>query len=146
MKPRAFAITAAALALGTVLAILVPASPAVGFFSPPLLLDVQIQPTATVVARGAAVEARVEVTCAGASYAYVNMSITQRVGSEVASGGTSTQVACGPQRQTLLMLVTAQPGKAFRKGTAVAEAYISGCAPNGPCGSETDTATIDINQ
>jgi hypothetical protein len=143
MKLRALAVTAAALVVGTALAILGPASPAVGFFSPPLLLDVQVQPTATLVAKGAAVETRVEVTCAGASYAYLSVSVTQRAGSEIASGYASQQIACY-QRQTLLMVVSAGSGKAFKKGTAFAEAQIYGCAYP-VCGNETDQATISIS-
>jgi hypothetical protein len=143
MKLRALAVTAVALVAGTALAILGPASPAVGFFSPPLLLDVQVQPTGTLVARGAAVETRIEVTCAGAEYAYLSVGVTQRVGSEVASGFTSNRIGCY-QQQTLLVLVTAGPGKAFKKGTAVADAEIYSCAPS-VCGIETDAATITLS-
>jgi len=144
MKVRALAVTAAALVVGTALAILGPASPAVGFFSPPLLLDVRIQPTATLVARGAAVDAGVEVTCAGASNAYLSVSIVQRVGSEVATGYGSTQVGCTNQRQTVLVRVMASQGKAFKKGTAAADAQISACTFQ-VCGTETDQATISLS-
>jgi len=146
MKLRALAVTAAALTVGTALAILGPASPAVGFFSPPLLLDVHIQPTATLVAKGAAVETRIDVTCAGAAYAYFNVSVVQRVGSEVATGySSSDQLVCTGQRDTHIVLVMAQSGKAFKKGPAVIEANIFGCAYSG-CGSEDDQATVDITQ
>jgi hypothetical protein len=147
MKLRALAMTAAALAAGTALAVLGPASPAVGFFSPPLLLDVQIQPTATHIAKGAAVETRLEVTCAGATEAFVNVSLVQRAGSEIASGYGYTQVGCTSQRQTVIVLVTADPGKAFKKGTAVADASISACTPDySVCGYESDESTISITQ
>lgn len=146
MKLRALAVTAAALAVGTVLAIVGPASPAVGFFSPPLLLDVHIQPTATLVARGAAVETRIEVTCAGATYTGLSVSITQRVGSEIATGYSNQPIGCY-QQQTLLILVSATSGKAFKKGTAVADVQFYGCAyPSGGCGTDTDQATISLVQ
>jgi hypothetical protein len=145
MKIRALAVTAVALVAGTVLAILGPASPAVGFFSPPLLLDVQIQPTATLVARGAAVETRIEVTCAGAQYAYLTVSLTQRAGSDIATGSTNTTIGCSSQRETMLVLVTADSGKAFKKGTAVATAEIYACAYP-VCGSEDDQETITLSQ
>jgi len=145
MKLRALAVSAAALAVGTALAILGPASPAVGFFSPPLLLDVQVQPTATLVAKGAAVETRVEVTCAGADFVNLSVSVTQRVGSEIASGYFSQQIGCY-QQQTLLIQVTAGSGKAFKKGTAFANAQIYGCSFSSGCGSETDQETISIDQ
>jgi hypothetical protein len=147
MKLRALAATAAALVVGSALAVLGPASPAVGFFSPPLLLDVQIQPTATLVARGAAVETRLEVTCAGANEASVFVSLTQRAGSEIASGFGSANIGCTNQRQTVLVLVMAEQGKAFKKGTAVASADIRACTPNfSVCGFETDQATVSVTQ
>lgn len=145
MKLRALAVTAAALVAGTALAILGPASPAVGFFSPPLLLDVQVQPTAQLVARGAAVETRIEVTCAGADYAYLTVSVTQRAGSEIASGYVSRSIGCY-QQQTLLVVVPADSGKAFKKGTAFADAQITGCAYASGCGTENDQVTISITQ
>jgi hypothetical protein len=143
MKLRALAVTAAALAVGTVLAVFGPASPAVGFFSPPLFLDVRIEPTATLIARGAAVETRLEVTCAGAPQASVYVSLTQRVGSETASGSGYTTVACNGQRQTVLVQVQAYSDKAFKKGTASADAQIFACAPS-VCGSERDQTTIEL--
>lgn len=145
-RRRSIAITAAAIAVGAVLALLMPASPAVGFYSPPLLLDVQLAPTAELVARGAAVEIRVEITCAGANYgAQVEVRVTQRVGSEVASGNVFMEPNCGSQRQTAILLVPAYSDKAFKKGSALAEARIFGCSYNG-CGSETDSETISIER
>lgn len=144
MKLRALAVTAAAIVVGTALAVLGPASPAVGFFSPPLFLDVRIEPTATLVARGAAVEVRLEVTCSGAvNQPYVYVSLAQRAGSETATGSVYTQVPCTSQRETVLVQVMADPGKAFKKGTAVASAEIFACSYY-VCGSENDQATISL--
>lgn len=143
---RTLAMTAAALVGGMAFVLFGPASPAVGFFSPPLLLDVQVKSPATLVAKGAAVDVKLEVICAGADTASVGVSLTQRAGSEIASGYGSTQIGCTNQWQTVIVTVQAQPGKAFKKGPAVADARIFGCAYYYPCGSEEDIQTIDIDQ
>jgi len=142
MRLRTAALTAAALAVGAVLTLLVPASPAVGYFSPPLLLDIRVGPTANIVAKGAAVETRLEVTCAGAPEANVNVEITQRAGSEIATGYASTWIGCTGERHTLLLVVSAEAGKAFKQGPAVARAVIYSCYY--VCGSEDDTQTIEL--
>ena len=144
MKLRALAVTAAALVAGTMLAILGPASPAVGLYSPPLFLEIQVEPTATIVARGAAVEVRLDVTCGGPSQASIYVYVTQRVGSEIASGRGYTSNACNGQGQTVLVQVPAYSDKAFKKGTAVVDAEIYGCVYYYVCGSETDQETISL--
>lgn len=143
MKFRALAVTAAALVAGTALAVLGPASPAVGLYSPPLFLEIQVEPTATLIARGAAVEVRLDVTCAGPSQASIYVSVNQRVGSEVAYGTGYTTIACNGQGQTVLVQVPAYSDKAFKKGTAVVDAQIFGCAYP-VCGSEDDQETISL--
>lgn len=147
MKLRAFIATAAALVTGTALAILAPASPAVGFFSPPLLVDIRVESPATLVAKGAAVEVPVEVICAGANGASVSASLTQRAGSDIAVGYGSTQIGCTNQWQSVTVLMTAQPGNAFKKGPAVADFSIFSCTQDFlSCGSERDTQTISITK
>lgn len=148
MKRRSIVVTAVAIVFGTVLALLIP-SPAVGFYSPPLLLDVRVAPTGELLARGAAVEVRLEVTCGGAtSDVYVAVHVTQRVGSGIASGSASTEIPCAPQQQTVLMVVSSDSDKAFRQGTALVEGYVSACHYDYPyfCGSETDSQTISIER
>jgi uncharacterized protein (DUF58 family) len=145
MKLRTIAISVAAIMAGAALALLGPASPAVGFFSPPLLLEVAIHPTATSVAKGAAVEVRLDVTCAGTNQAFLFVMITQRSGSEIASGRGSATVGCTGQQQSVILLVTADSGRAFKTGSAVAEAELSGCAP-AVCGTDVDTRTIRIEK
>jgi hypothetical protein len=138
------AVAAAAIATGGVVAAFNPALPAVAFFSPPLFLDIQVQSPATLLARGAALSVPVEVTC-NSGQASVDVSVTQRVGSEIAHGSGFTNVGCTGQRQQILVTVTAAQGKAFRKGTATATGTIFGCAETF-CGSEHDTATIEIRR
>jgi hypothetical protein len=77
----------------------------------------------------------------------VDVSLTERSGSQIASGFGSTQIGCTNQNQTVLVHVTAQSGKVFKKGTGIADGFISACTPNSKvCGSEQDHRTIDIGK
>jgi hypothetical protein len=130
------ALTGAAIA-----ALIGPVSSAVGFFSPPLSLDVRINSPATLVARGAAVDVPLEVVCTSRR-AEIFVQVRQRAGSEIAQGDAFTEITCEGDIQEVTVTVFANGGKAFRKGTGVAEAQIFGCI--GFCGLETDTAEVQI--
>ena len=144
-RRAAVAIVTALLAAGTV-AMLAPAGPAVAFSSGGLFLDVQVESPAPLVARGAAVDVPLEVTCNATDSAFVTVSLTQRSGSGVASGFGSTSVGCtGSGQQIIVRVLPSSAGKTFKQGTAVATAEIFGCNSNG-CGSETDSATITIRR
>ena len=144
-KPRStLATAAAAIAAGGILAAVVPASPAVAFFSSPLLLDVRVLSPATLLARGAALNVPLEVTCGGGQFASVEVSVSERIGSETTTGFGSAGVPCTGQRLTISVTVQTPSGsKAFRKGTGFAAANIFGCT-NTFCGNETDSRTISI--
>jgi hypothetical protein len=133
-----------AIVLGGVLALFATSGPAVAFFSGGLFLDVQVGSPATLVARGAAVDVPLEVTC-NATFADVSVNVTQRSGSGVAQGFGSTGVGCTGSGQQVVVRVQAFGGKPFKQGTAVASAEIFGCRPN-ICGNETDSETIDIKK
>jgi hypothetical protein len=137
-----------AIVLGGVLALFATSGPAVAFFSGGLFLDVQVGSPATLVARGAAVDVPLEVTCnAAPNTAFVQVVVTQRAGSGVAQGSGSTAVGCTGSGQQVTVRVQAFGGKAFKQGTAVASAEISGCTANfSTCGNETDSETIDIKR
>jgi hypothetical protein len=113
-----------------------------------LFLDVQVGSPARMVARGAAVDVPLEVTCnAAPNTAFVQVVVTQRAGSGVAQGSGSTAVGCTGSGQQVTVRVQAFGGKAFKQGTAVASAEISGCTANfSTCGNETDSETIDIKR
>ena len=137
---------AAALAAGGIFAIASPAQPAVAFFSGGLLLDVVPQSPATLVARGAAVDVPVQITC-NASFADLSVQVTERVGSTLASGSAYVSVACTGSHQVLVVRVPANGGKAFAKGQALATADLFGCLrPSFVCGEETGSATITIKK
>lgn len=134
-----------AILLGGLLALFATSGPAVAFFSGGLFLDVQVKSPATLVARGAAVQVPLEVTCNATGTAFVQVTVTQKSGSGVAQGSGSTQVGCTGSGEQVTVLVQATGGKAFKQGTAVATAEIFGCNAT-TCGSETDSATIDIKK
>ncbi len=136
-----------ATAIGSAVALtaVFPASPAVGFFSPPLLLEIHVNSPATLVAKGAGLNVTVQIECAGARTASVAVSVTERAGSQIAQGFGFEEVGCTNANQTVLVPVTANPGKPFKKGSAVADASIFACTPTfSICGSERDQRTIKI--
>ena len=137
-----------ALLLGGLLALFATSGPAVAFFSGGLFLDVQVQSPARLVARGAAVDVPLEVTCnARPGTASVQVSVSQKAGSGVAQGFGSTSVGCTGSGQQVTVRVQASGGKTFKQGTAVASAEIFGCTANfSTCGNETDSEVIQIQR
>jgi hypothetical protein len=134
-----------ALLLGGLLALFATSGPAVAFFSGGLFLDVQVESPARLVARGAAVDVPVEVTCNAIGTAFVQVSVTQKAGSGVAQGFGSTSVGCTGSSQQITVRVQASGAKTFKQGTAVATAFVDGCN-NVTCGSERDSEEIQIQR
>jgi hypothetical protein len=135
-----------AIVAGGVLALFATSGPAVAFFSGGLFLDVQVESPALLVARGAAVDVALEVTCNATSGASVSVTVTQKSGSGVAQGNGFTTVGCtGSSQQIRVRVQPSGFGKTFKTGTAVASADIFGCRPN-VCGSETDSQVISIQK
>jgi hypothetical protein len=137
-----------AIVAGGVLALFVSGGPAVAFFSGGLFLDVQVESPASLVARGAAVDVPLEVTCnAAPGTSSVFVTVTQKAGSGVAQGSGSTSVGCTGSGQQITVRVRASGAKTFKQGTAVADADIFGCTQNfSVCGSETDSEVITIQK
>jgi hypothetical protein len=144
---RAKLATAALVAIlaGASFALFAPSGPAVAFSSGGLFLDVQVESPAHLVARGAAVDVTLEVTCNTSFGADVFVSVTQKSGSGVAEGFGSTSVGCTGSGQQITVRVRASGAKTFKQGTAVASAEIFGCNTN-TCGSETDSEVIEIRR
>ena len=87
MKGRSLVRLGVALALvsGAVGALVTgPSTPALGFISGGLILEVTIDSPATLVARGAAVDVPVTVLCT-ADFAFLDVQVTERVGSSLKS-------------------------------------------------------------
>ncbi|HEX8095597.1 hypothetical protein [Jatrophihabitans sp.] len=138
------AVIGGTLAGGVTLALLSPSSPAMAFDSGGLHLALTVQSPATLVARGAAVDVPVEVNC-NATSAYVDVQLTERVGSRLASGYGYVEVACTGSPQRVLVRVVASGDKAFTRGTALANANIGGCNAT-ICGGERSSVTIKITK
>jgi hypothetical protein len=134
-----------AIVLGGLLALFATSGPAVAFFSGGLFLDVQVESPARLLARGAAVEVPLEVTCNAVGTVDVNVTVTQHSGSGATQGFGSDQVGCTGAGQRVSVVVQVFGAKAFKKGTAVASAEVFGCN-NVTCGRETDTEVIDIQR
>ena len=144
LRTRAAAAVVAIL-LGGLLALFATSGPAVAFFSGGLFLDVQVGSPAHLVARGAAVDVPVEVTCNATGTADVFVRVTQKSGSGVAQGFGSASVGCTGSGQQITIRAQAFGGKTFKQGTAVASAEIFGCN-RVTCGSETDSEAIQIQK
>ena len=144
-RRAAVALTVALLAAGS-FTLFAPAGPAVAFSSGGLFLDVQVEEPAHLVARGAAVDVPLEVTCNASFPVDVFVTVTQRVSKGVAAGSGFRTVGCTGSGQDVTVRVTASAfGKAFIRGNAVIEAEAFGCRPN-ICGSETDSETVRLRR
>jgi hypothetical protein len=143
-KRAAVAITVALLAAGS-FTLFAPAGPAVAFSSGGLFIDVQVEEPAHLVARGAAVDVPLEITC-NASRVEVFVTVTQRVSKGVAAGSGFASFGCTGGGQDVTVRVRASAaGKAFIRGNAVIEAEAFGCNTR-LCGSETDSETVQLRR
>ena len=144
-RRAAVALTVALLAAGS-FTLFASAGPAVAFSSGGLFLDVQVEEPPHLVARGAAVDVPLEITCNARGTVDVYVTVTQRVSKGVASGFGYAGFACTGSGQDVTVRVTASPsGKAFIRGNAVIEAEVFGCRPS-ICGSETDSETVRLRR
>src|SRR3954447_255259 len=125
-------------------AVLGPASSAVGFFSRGLTLTIQVKSPATLHAKGAAIDLQIDIVCTGRT-ADVFVQVTQRVGGgSLAQGFAEQVVTCTGQVQGVTVTMAAN-GNAFKKGVAFAHADIFGCQLRPRvCGSESADTDIDI--
>jgi hypothetical protein len=146
LKAGVIAVVVAGAAAAAVL--VGPAGPALGFFSPPLLLQVHVNSPATLVARGAGVDVSVTVQCGGlprGESAFLQVGVTQHSGSGIASGFGDESVGCTGGNETFLVPITAQAAKAFKTGPAIGQAFIQACTFRF-CGSEQDQRTITLTK
>jgi hypothetical protein len=96
-------------------------------------VTVNVVSPATVFAKGAAVDASVHVACtsppfasgAQANSANITLSLTERVGSGVTTGGSSpfgtNLITCDGSLQTFEVILTPFNGRRYAQGTAVAQ-------------------------
>jgi hypothetical protein len=107
---------------------------------------VEIEDTASLLAKGAAVLISAEVTCdPTTTYKSLSVQLTQRVGNQVVQGFNSTDAfVCDGTPQTVELAVSAS-NRPFRKGAAVAQATLFACDEFFFCENvATDTEEIEI--
>jgi hypothetical protein len=104
-----------AILLGGLLTLFATSGPAIGFFSAGLFLDVQVESPARLLARGAAIEVPLEVTCSGTGSVDLFVSVSQRSGSGVAEGFGFESVPCSGSGEQVTVTVQASGGKAFKR-------------------------------
>jgi hypothetical protein len=127
-------------------ALLGPAGPAVGQASQPVQVQIQVSSPATLVAKGAAADVSVTASCSGSSVSsgQISVSLTERAGAVIASGGQSSTIDCTGTPATVVLVVPAN-GRPYKKGTAIANGAIFACTTTfGSCANQQVTATIEI--
>jgi hypothetical protein len=119
-----------AIVAGTLIASVVPVSADVSADSPPVGL-VRVESPGTLQARGAAVTVRLTFVGPASNpgpfpQGYINVSVTERVGQQIATGSASASIGWFTGgAETIELTVQAQPGSApFRRGTAFASASL----------------------
>jgi hypothetical protein len=135
-----------AVVTGAVVAVAAPGGAAVADLSSPEVFQLQVAPTAVLQAKGAAVSVPVRYTCPAGRFAFLDLSLTQRSGSEAVSGTRTQQVQCTGSEQTLVVNVLAQTGsRTFKTGPAFVEATLNACGYM--CGAfVTDSRTVSVRK
>jgi hypothetical protein len=139
------AVLGGVLAAGSALALLSPAAPASAFDFEGLYLHLALQSPATLVARGAAVDVSIDVTCNSTNSAFLDTFLNERVGNRIVTGHGYTYVTCTGSLQRAVVRVVLGSGTPFARGIAVATANLYGCTET-TCGQETDDTTIEITK
>jgi hypothetical protein len=146
---RSKLVAVGAAVLASTAAAVVPASSALAYISPPLVLLAEAQGPALLVTGGAAVDVPVEYSCSAESM-YIGVQLVQAVKKQVASGSGSTQVPCDGRTHRVLVRVRADgSGVAFAKGNASATTDVYGCTSKGGsylCGDDTTERTVKLKK
>lgn len=137
---------ALAVAAGAAIALAVPLGSAVAADSPPVSgLAVEVV-SGELVAKGVAADITLEYTCAPGGYSSLNVQLAQRSGPEVTSGQSSfVPVTCDGTLRTTVVRITATTGaRAFKAGTALVTANLSGCSFT--CGTASDSEELSLRR
>ena len=133
------------VALGTALATAALTPTAVA--QEPPTVTARLTGTATLVAKGAAVDVEVAYSCSPDSTSpSAQLRLTQRVsGGRVATGFafSSSNLVCDGAEHTTTVRVTADGGRAFKKGDAVAQGAFTACNEFG-CRDQTLSGTVRV--
>lgn len=85
-----------------------------------------------------------DVNCNG-RYGAVDLRVSERVGSRIATGYGYSEVACTGTTQRVSIRVMASSEKAFTRGSALVTANLFGCNET-VCGNESSSVTIKITK
>jgi hypothetical protein len=141
---------AAAAALG-------PAGPAVGQSSPPVQAQIQVNSPATLAASGTSVNVSVTASCTGEDSTSIQVTLTEAVNGDIATGFGNGTVDCTGTSQTVevpvIVLIgtgTATPPEVpsqdFTKGPAIAVGLIQACDADYNCAIQQVTPVIKIKK
>jgi hypothetical protein len=117
--------------------------------APPPPATAELGQTATLVAKGAAIEVPVTYSCSSdAAFGAIELFVTERVGgNRIASGSGSTfNVICDGAQHTALITVTSGSGMAFHHGTAVVQGSFQACDQNGLCLTVLLSGTVRVTR
>jgi hypothetical protein len=100
--------------------------------------------SATLVARGAALDIQLTVACEAGAQAFISVMVTQRSGNAIARGGSGASHLCtgAPEVLTVTAFQPESGGAPFRVGEALVIADISTCAPECQAISTTETVRV----
>jgi hypothetical protein len=113
----------------------------------PTSATAELGQTATLVAKGAAVQVPVTYSCSSdAAFGAIQLFATERVGgNRTASGSGSTfDVTCDGAQHTALVTVTSGNGVAFHQGTAIVQGSFQACDPDGNCLTVPLSGTVNV--
>jgi hypothetical protein len=125
MKLKPWAAISAAVVVGVGLSLAVPALTAVGQSSPPTSA-ISLGSTATLVAKGVAVQVPVEFTCPAGQYASIGVTLAERSGKSVVQGSSGTSLPCTGSPQSTTVTINSS-GTPFKSGSAFAQASLFSC-------------------
>lgn len=110
---------------------------------PPPEIDITIDPVGTFNAQTGSVTLTGTVTCTEGAFAFIDASLTQRVGRFTVRGFGFTETLCDGTAQPWTMEVFGDTGL-FKGGQAVAVAFGQACAFD--CGFTDETATVRLRR
>jgi len=101
--------------------------------------------SATLVAKGAALDVNLTVTCEAGASGSAGATVTQRSGNVIMQGSGSATFVCTGEPQTVTVRVVAAAGGApFRSGDAVVSAYVIACSFE--CQSASTNETVRVGR
>jgi hypothetical protein len=115
----------------------------------PTSATAELGQTATLVAKGAAIQVPVTYSCSSdTAFGDIFLFATERVGgNRTASGSGSTfDVTCDGAQHTALITVTSDNGIAFHQGTALVQGAFNACDQDGLCLTVSLSGTVRVTK